>query len=485
MTAAAAVDAYSERQLLMGSATQPPYEELEKRALRIYSDKTRLFVFWRSGGGVDCHAVGPNTRCFCEHSYSSHAWYETTSKQVRCRVAGCRCTCFSYVPGRGGSHIRCGCKHTHHEHRTADGRSGPCTKCGPGGCVKFHSDWRCSCGETYDAHTTVFETAAERARDGRPTEQNLGGWGQEKPHLDAVCGGLTSMTSMLSGVERLVSDLGHLELGGGGASTGDAVERGGGGPSGGGIMRDQATLFRDFDRRAEAHVNKLRQVRDGPARGAGKSAAAPLGFGAGRGHVLDERTQAPLRPGGPPPRPQRAPSLQQRREIFAAAAEQRASAATSASPPALQCECCACEEDEGGGGSGGAVATPPVSSQRSSTSQRGARPSSAAAAKPSASRAWKPGAAAAVPRPGSPRPTGTSVGGGAKAAGSHPAGNARAKAALSGGSSGAKPAKPTTPRAGARGPPSAAVLAARRLRAAEAAEARAAQAGHGAGGPAI
>ena len=46
---------------------------------------------------------------------------------------------------------------------------------------------RCgSCGEIYDSHTTTFETSAERAACGKATEANLGGWSEEKPHLDAV-----------------------------------------------------------------------------------------------------------------------------------------------------------------------------------------------------------------------------------------------------------------------------------------------------------
>ena len=126
---------------------------------------------------------------------SEHSPSSSLLTQVRCRVAGCRCACFTHVPGRGGTHIRCGCKHQHHEHRTADGRSGACSSCGPGGCSKFHSDWRCGCGETYDSHAMAFETVAERARDGRATEQNLGGWSQEKSHLDAACGGVTSIIS--------------------------------------------------------------------------------------------------------------------------------------------------------------------------------------------------------------------------------------------------------------------------------------------------
>ena len=160
-SAAAHIDAYAEGQLLMGQATSPSLDELTERALEIRKKQERLFVFWECGE-FECHAVGPATRCFCNHSYSSHAWYETKTKKIGCRVDGCRCRCFSYVPGRGSTHIRCNCKHTHHEHRGADGKPGRCTH--PGcNCTGFHSDWRCACGATYDEHRMSFLTAAERA----------------------------------------------------------------------------------------------------------------------------------------------------------------------------------------------------------------------------------------------------------------------------------------------------------------------------------
>ena len=143
-TASASIDAYWEANLLTGQATHPRVEELTKKALDIKAKNERLFVYWTSPvAAVECQAVGPSTRCFCTHSYSSHAWYETTSKRVKCRVDGCRCACFSYVPGRGATHIRCSCKHEHHEHRTSDGRSAPCSHAGCG-CAGFQSNWRCA-----------------------------------------------------------------------------------------------------------------------------------------------------------------------------------------------------------------------------------------------------------------------------------------------------------------------------------------------------
>ena len=65
---AASIDAVWEADLLTGTARSPGVEELKKRALAIRSAGTRLMPFW-TAGDVECHAVGPSTRCFCGHSW--------------------------------------------------------------------------------------------------------------------------------------------------------------------------------------------------------------------------------------------------------------------------------------------------------------------------------------------------------------------------------------------------------------------------------
>ena len=284
-TAAASIDTYYEANLLTGEATSESVEQLTKKAPRIKEKNERLFVYWTSSSAAaECQAIGPATRCFCNHSYSSHAWYETETKRVRCRwVEGCRCACFSYVPGRGATHIRCGCKHEHHEHRTSDGRPGPCSH--PGcDCKGFHSNWRCarsqlhaflaiciprsrsfavalslrrcgSCGEAYDEHTTIFETAADRARAGKATESNLGGWSNEKPHLDAVCGGVTRMSSLLTGVERAgIGPLQHTD----GMTCVPCDENAAPITP----FSSTAEVFANYDRKADAHVARLRKLKE-------------------------------------------------------------------------------------------------------------------------------------------------------------------------------------------------------------------------------
>ena len=185
---AASIDAVWEADLLTGTARSPGVEDLKKRALAIRSAGTRLMPFW-TAGDVECHAVGPSTRCFCGHSWSSHAWYETgktaSTRQVRCRVDGCKCTCFQYHPGRGSSHLRCGCKHTHEDH-SHNGRPGKCKK--PGcECTGFHSDWRCGCGATFDEHTTTLETRAERLAVGKPAERRTSAAGAPRSRTSTRC----------------------------------------------------------------------------------------------------------------------------------------------------------------------------------------------------------------------------------------------------------------------------------------------------------
>lgn len=121
---------------------------------------------------------------------------------------------------------------------------------------------------------------------GRTSEQNLAGWALEKPHLDAVCGGLTSMASLLPGVER---------------------------------ASEQPSVFTRFDSRANAHVNRMRQMREVSTRRGGWDHV-------GKGVPLDTNARALRRPGGAPNLPMRTPCLPLRREVLAGAAERRLAA---------------------------------------------------------------------------------------------------------------------------------------------------------------
>eukprot|EP01065_Artemidia_motanka_P036028 TRINITY_DN43924_c0_g1_i1.p1 TRINITY_DN43924_c0_g1~~TRINITY_DN43924_c0_g1_i1.p1 ORF type:complete len:420 (+),score=94.61 TRINITY_DN43924_c0_g1_i1:72-1262(+) len=199
------IDAYREYHLLVGEADggatlpQREYDALRKRAQQIMEAGKRLYVYWRADTtGDDCYCVGPSSRCFCGHSYSSHAWFETDSRRPHCRAPGCKCTCFDYIPGRGSQFIRCGCKHEHTDHRAKNGKMQRCSK--PGcQCKKFHSEWRCgSCGQPWASHSTAFDTRADRVARGEDVE-NLAGGGSV---VGAACGGVTRFGSLAPGCER-------------------------------------------------------------------------------------------------------------------------------------------------------------------------------------------------------------------------------------------------------------------------------------------
>eukprot|EP01062_Namystynia_karyoxenos_P029225 TRINITY_DN219_c0_g1_i1.p1 TRINITY_DN219_c0_g1~~TRINITY_DN219_c0_g1_i1.p1 ORF type:complete len:347 (+),score=96.04 TRINITY_DN219_c0_g1_i1:75-1115(+) len=203
--AAGHIDAYQEYNLLVGEADggaplpQREYDALRATARRIDEAGQRLYVYWRNTATqADCYCVGPSSRCFCGHGYSGHAWFETETRRVRCRVPGCKCPCFRYVNGRGSQFIRCTCKHEHTDHRSRNGIMGQCTK-GRCACAGFHSEWRCgSCNEPWGAHSTVFESRAERAARGLDVD-NLAGGGSA---VAAACGGVTRYASLLPGCER-------------------------------------------------------------------------------------------------------------------------------------------------------------------------------------------------------------------------------------------------------------------------------------------
>ncbi|KAH7829392.1 putative Protein FAM221A/B [Monocercomonoides exilis] len=105
----------------------------------------------------------------------SHKLKEGT-RLMPCTEPGCRCKCFSFIPGTGSMTIKCSCKHNPEDHNP-DGLK-KCRKCS---CAGFNSTYRCDCGQPYSAHKTMIETTGERIRSGRsagmtfaslaPTEQ--------------------------------------------------------------------------------------------------------------------------------------------------------------------------------------------------------------------------------------------------------------------------------------------------------------------------
>lgn len=93
--------------------------------------------------------------------YKEHNYMEAKNKKIKCKVRGCKCKCFYYIPVHGSYDFKCLCKHSYRLH---DPVTRKCTKCNK--CQKFTSKWSCSCGLKFDQHKTVIETREERARNG-------------------------------------------------------------------------------------------------------------------------------------------------------------------------------------------------------------------------------------------------------------------------------------------------------------------------------
>jgi len=129
----------------------------------------------------------------CAHSYRAHRWWELASKQVGCRVQGCSCPCFAYLPMRGSTVARCGCKHELHDHGGGGGR---CSRCS---CQAYAPPQRCDCGMPHAQHTTVFETRSQRQAGGRAAVAVGGG----RPDIEAATGGVIDLQSLLPAGDRL------------------------------------------------------------------------------------------------------------------------------------------------------------------------------------------------------------------------------------------------------------------------------------------
>lgn len=184
-----------------GGDLLPPEDFVKLKELAKRTAPNRLFVSWTTkeahAAGHDCYLVGPDSRCFCGHSYKAHAWWDTKQKRVACRCPDCECKGFQYVNGHGTWWIKCECKHGHEDHR-ANGVMGPCQR--PGcNCQAFYSPFSCVCGAPWGAHRTIVQTRQERLSAGMaPVENLLGASGVG----EAAAGGITRFTSLLTGVER-------------------------------------------------------------------------------------------------------------------------------------------------------------------------------------------------------------------------------------------------------------------------------------------
>lgn len=327
-TSADHIQSYWEYNRLVGESDggvlldERAYEDIRAKARE--AAKNRLFVTWTNRDtGMDCYNVGPDSRCFCGHSYKAHAWYNTESKEVHCRCPGCKCRGFDYVAGHGSWWIRCSCKHAHDEHRV-DGVMGRCrhARCT---CAKFYSPFSCACGDPWAQHSTVVQNLREWRRSGKPSENLVMG---DAGGTAAANGAVTRFTSLLPGVDRArleagealpFTDHGVVRLGiagsmpegagvGSGAGSGEGVRGGailigGGGGRGGArelavkmdVAEAKAALQRDrayrrsgrSDAGRGAHTWRERRGR-GSDRGGGDSSSHGPDRGGGGVDVVGE-----------------------------------------------------------------------------------------------------------------------------------------------------------------------------------------------------
>ena len=191
-----------------GTPFTPEEYEAYKRRVIPQRARNRLYVSYGVPGGMDCKLVGPETECFCAHRYKEHRTdFQAVPAQrplaLPCRVAGCRCAAYEYLPLAAGSRsgARCGCKHAARDH--GEGAGHPCSKCPPVGtaassssssCAGFRSPLTCGCGRPAHAHRTLVETRREREARGLPV-------GRDVPY--AAMGGLTGFSSLADGYLRL------------------------------------------------------------------------------------------------------------------------------------------------------------------------------------------------------------------------------------------------------------------------------------------
>ncbi|XP_077362837.1 protein FAM221A isoform X2 [Festucalex cinctus] len=197
------VDEYCEYRRIVGDDdggilfTPEQYEEY-KRKMVPQRMKNRLYVSCGVPGGIDCVLIGPETRCFCSHGYKQHKTdFEIIPSErpllLPCRVPGCLCSAYEYLPHIQAVPVRCRCKHLPQDHTEGGGHL--CKKFSfSGDCSGFKSPYRCGCGQPTFNHQTLVETKSEREARGRPV-------GEDVPY--AAMGGLTEFTSLFDGYTAL------------------------------------------------------------------------------------------------------------------------------------------------------------------------------------------------------------------------------------------------------------------------------------------
>lgn len=200
------VDAYFEYRQLVGDSDggrlldEAQYEALREKAA---DPNRRVWVHWvEANTGLECKAIGPNSRCFCGHGYREHSWADyPETLELRCKMAGCPCSTFNYMPVRGSGDLKCSsCRRSFEDH---DARTRKCK----GARASFASSYSCSCNSTYDMHRTVVQTNAEREAAGKSTNAPWLGAAAASGLPTAHMGGIGGFTALADGVDRALAGL--------------------------------------------------------------------------------------------------------------------------------------------------------------------------------------------------------------------------------------------------------------------------------------
>ena len=152
--------------------------------------------------GLECKAIGPASSCFCGHRYREHTWsdYPETGK-LKCKMAGCPCQAYSYVPVKGSGDLKCSsCRQSYLDH---DKRTKKCNR----GKGTFTSSYACSCNSSYDRHCTKVQTQQEREASGKatgtPWMESAANAGLPTAHM----GGIGGFTALADGIDRALAGL--------------------------------------------------------------------------------------------------------------------------------------------------------------------------------------------------------------------------------------------------------------------------------------
>ncbi|RUS87037.1 hypothetical protein EGW08_005190 [Elysia chlorotica] len=164
----------------------PKLKELfdTETAAAIEAQKSGVYVGWRCPEFQhDCQRVFYTSRCFCDHVLSDHAQYHALSVKVPCKVPGCPCKAYQWIPNRPEDigefwlpkrpgfdadawRAKCRCKHTNNFHDPNRPMRCKMKGCSCGG---FNSDFLCAaCDRHWEDHQTFFDSEKSRREQGLP-----------------------------------------------------------------------------------------------------------------------------------------------------------------------------------------------------------------------------------------------------------------------------------------------------------------------------